>query len=82
MTRRITAVFDGKVLRPDQPVDLVENRHYTVTISEAIPDDRTGADAWELLDQATGSLEAPHDWAEEHDHYLYGAQKRGLAEAE
>ena len=34
-------------------------------------------DAWDVLDQAAGSVQAPADWAAEHDHYLYGSPKRG-----
>ena len=33
-------------------------------------------DAWDVLEVLTGTLEAPHDWASEHDHYLYGTPKR------
>lgn len=32
--------------------------------------------AWDVLDGLTGSIVAPPDWAEEHDHYLYGTPKR------
>ena len=32
--------------------------------------------AWEILDRLAGSITAPPDWAEEHDHYLYGTPKR------
>jgi hypothetical protein len=32
--------------------------------------------AWDVLDELTGSVAAPPDWAEEHDHYLYGIPKR------
>ncbi len=32
--------------------------------------------AWELLDQLIGTVVAPADWSEEHDHYLSGANKR------
>lgn len=34
------------------------------------------AGAWELLEEAAGTLEMPADWASEHDHYLYGTPKR------
>jgi hypothetical protein len=33
--------------------------------------------AWDLLEALTGTIEAPPDWASEHDHYLYGTPKRG-----
>jgi len=35
--------------------------------------------AWDLLEQAAGSVEMPADWAGEHDHYLYGTPKRSPA---
>jgi len=38
-----------------------------------------GADALSVLEALAGSIEAPADWAAEHDHYLYGAPKRGAS---
>lgn len=35
----------------------------------------TQTNAWDTLDAVTGSMEAPCDWAAEHDHYLYGTPK-------
>lgn len=32
-------------------------------------------DAWDVLETLTGSVEAPTDWALEHNHYLYGTPK-------
>ena len=40
-----------------------------------LPSNRT--DALDVLEALAGSIEAPDDWASEHDHYLYGAPKRG-----
>ena len=34
--------------------------------------------AWDILDNLVGSITAPPDWAAEHDHYLYGTEKREL----
>lgn len=31
---------------------------------------------WALLAKMAGSVDMPPDWAEEHDHYLYGVPKR------
>ncbi len=31
---------------------------------------------WDVLDSLAGSVAAQPDWAEEHDHYLYGTPKR------
>lgn len=33
--------------------------------------------AWDILEDMIGSVDAPPDWASEHDHYLYGTPKRG-----
>ena len=33
-------------------------------------------DAWGVLESLSGTIEAPADWAAEHDHYLYGTAKR------
>lgn len=35
-----------------------------------------GVDALAVLESLIGSVDAPPDWAEEHDHYLYGTPKR------
>jgi hypothetical protein len=32
--------------------------------------------AWDVLEQLTGTIAAPADWSEEHDHYLSGTSKR------
>lgn len=36
-------------------------------------------DVWALLNDLTGKLSAPQDWAAGHDHYLYGKPKRDSA---
>lgn len=33
-------------------------------------------DALAVLEKLIGTVEAPSDWAAEHDHYLYGTPKR------
>jgi hypothetical protein len=47
--------------------------------AQANPPRNAGAavDAFAVLESLTGSIEAPADWAAEHDHYLYGTPKRG-----
>ncbi|HET7230718.1 MAG TPA: hypothetical protein VFJ16_11990 [Longimicrobium sp.] len=34
------------------------------------------ADAFAVLESLVGSIEAPADFAAEHDHYIYGTPKR------
>ena len=72
---------DGKVIVPDEPVDLPEGQRFRVTI-EPVPKDRatqaTMPDwvqrAIELSEQMPDDL--PEDLAEQHDHYIHGTPKR------
>jgi len=73
MTQKIEVIFDGKVLKPCTPIQLKKNEHYRVLIE--IEDKKESDTAWDVLDEMTGSIEAPSDWAKEHDHYLYGIPK-------
>ena len=75
MPRTLTAVFDGKVLRPEGSIDLKPNVRYLVTVEQEVPA-AEGPSAWDLLEQLTGTVEGPEDGAVEHDHYLYGTPKR------
>jgi hypothetical protein len=72
MARTVDVVFDGEVLRPEEPLDLEPNRHYRVTIEE--PTGEAG-----VLDDIVAlaqDLDLPPDFAAQHDHYLYGVPKR------
>ncbi|MBI1746345.1 MAG: antitoxin family protein [Acidobacteria bacterium] len=42
MTRTLRAIFDGEVLRPEEPVDLKRNTRYRVTIESE--EEKTGED--------------------------------------
>ena len=75
MSKTLTAVFDGDVLRPDSPIGLEPNTRYVITIQAVVPTVASG-DAWDVLEALTGTLEAPNDWSSEHEHYLYGTPKR------
>ena len=76
MTQQINAIFDGKVFRPEEPVRLEPNTRCVVTIQS--PSVVQTGDAWQLLDEMAGSIEAPADWSAQHDHYLYGTPKKKL----
>ena len=73
--KTLTVVFDGQVLRPTSPPNLEPNRRYVVTV-HPVSEELDTSDAWDVLEQLAGVLEAPADWASEHDHYLYGTPKR------
>jgi hypothetical protein len=74
MGATITAVFDDEVLRPDTSVGLKPNTRSRLAVDGEI---RPAAeqDAWVVLEEVAGTVEAPPDWAAEHDHYLYGTAK-------
>ncbi len=47
-----------------------------ITITELPISATESKDAWDILETLTGSVDAPPDWAEQHDHYLYGTPKQ------
>ena len=61
MSKTLTAVFDGDVLRPDSPLDLKPNTRYVITI-ESVEHSVASGDAWDVLEAMTGTVEAPSDW--------------------
>ena len=73
-TRTLHARFDGKVLKPEEPVNLKQDVRYLITVES---EEATGKQSlWDVLDEFTGKVEGPKDWSEEHDHYLYGVPKK------
>lgn len=76
MVKTLHAIFDGKVLCPEKPVDLEINRHYMLTIESIKEIDMAQNDpAFNLSSLAIKT--GISDLATEHDHYLYGIPKRG-----
>ena len=67
-TRPMTA--EPSVPRSDLQLELLKLYSTEVTSGEL------RQDAWDELEALAGNVEAPRDWAREHDHYLYGAPKR------
>lgn len=73
-TKTLHVVFDGKVLKPEESVDLEQNVRYLVTIERK---EAMGKQSlWDVLSEFSGTVEGPEDWSGEHDHYLYGVPKR------
>ncbi|HEX8598865.1 MAG TPA: hypothetical protein VF952_10170 [Chloroflexia bacterium] len=80
-TTTISVIFDGQVLRPETPLVLQPNPRYLVTIQPDIlgdAGDGTSGDAWNVLERFAGTVDAPRDWSEEHNHYLYGNPRAQL----
>lgn len=84
---KIRVVFDGKVLVPEENLDLEPCERYEITIGEKIdraPQEpktpQPSGNLWDLLEELGGTIEGPEDWSVEHDHYLYGTPKRSEKE--
>jgi hypothetical protein len=73
MSQIITAHFDGKVLIPDEPVQLPVGQPLRLTVETSAPPPARYAD---LLQFAADLPDAPPDLAAQHDHYLYGCPKQ------
>lgn len=77
----LKAHFDGKVIVPDEPVDLPRNEplvvHVEVPRPKRPPKKRRGMSAlkW-LAENAVKDDSLPPDLAYQHDHYLYGTPKK------
>jgi hypothetical protein len=76
---KLKAHFDGKVLVPDEPVDLPIDCVLEVqvrTLPDSSPEDRPLMNLVKLLEALPDNPNAPTDGAAQHDHYLYGLPKR------
>ena len=70
MVQTLEAVYDGTVLRPDEPLPLEANTRVRLTV-EPIPA-KTG-EPLSFLDVARSlRLDGPPDWSRNLDRYLYG----------
>ena len=75
----VHAHFDGKVIVPDEPLDLPPNQALIVKIEPLESETEESALAW-IAANAVDSEALPTDLADQHDHYLYGRpnkDKRG-----
>lgn len=70
----VSAHFDGKVIVPDEPLDLPPNQALILQIqtvgSQGTPEEESVL-SW-LAANAVDSEALPVDLADRHDHYLYG----------
>jgi hypothetical protein len=73
MSHTFVAHFDGKVLVPDEPVDLPVGMPLRLKFEVVQETPSRFAD---FLDLAVDLPDAPTDLALQHDHYLYGSPKR------
>jgi len=74
----LKAHFDGKVLVPDEPVDLPTNCALEVRV-EAVRQNSTHGNTLRRLIEVAKRFpvnDGPVDSAAQHDHYLYGLPKQ------
>ena len=70
----VSAHFDGKVIVPDEPLDLPVNQALVLqiqTVSDQGAPPEESVLSW-LAANAVDSNALPADLADRHDHYLYG----------
>lgn len=70
MTQTIEAVFDGVVLRPDEPLQIEANTRVRVTV-ETLPAEESRPRSF-LRTARSLRLDGPADWSANLDEYLYG----------
>jgi hypothetical protein len=69
MSKTLEAIFDGEVLRPEEPTGLEPNTRVKLTIE---PVDESAGQPKSFLRVARSlNLEGPRDWSERLDEYLY-----------
>lgn len=74
MVKTIDAVFDGEVLRPENPLALEPNTRVRITIETLESSTRKESS---FLETARAlNLEGPRDWSANVDSYLYGGETR------
>lgn len=69
MTKTLEATFDGKVLHPDEPLELAPDTRVRITIETT---EQTEREPVSFLKTARElNLEGPPDWSERFEEYLY-----------
>ena len=71
----VNADFDGKVIVPDEPLDLRPNQALIVQIEPVEGKTEESALTW-IAANAVDSDALPTDMADQHDHSLYGRPKK------
>ena len=79
MTTTLIAHFDGKVIVPDEPVELPTDCPLEIRIEAATAHTQRAGSLSRLAERARqipANPDAPADAAAQHDHYLHGQPKR------
>ena len=71
--KRVKVIFDGHVFRPEEPVDFEPDTRYTAVLTK--DEKETVSVAFQKILERAEDLEIS-DLSRQHDHYLYGTEKR------
>lgn len=75
MSTTLYAMFDGEVLRPDEPLAIAPNTRVRLILET---DEAAAPPAKSFLDTAEAlELDGPPDWSSRLDDYLYGDTDAG-----
>ncbi len=70
MTKTLDAVYDGKVFRPEEPLDLEPNIRVRITIETS--EGKSTKKRSFIQTARSLELEGPSDWSANFEDYLYG----------
>ena len=71
MVQTVEAIFDGAVLRPDEPLAIDPNTRVRVTIETLGGEEEPHASFLQTAQSL--NLQGPADWSARFDDYLYGS---------
>ncbi|HID28387.1 MAG TPA: DUF104 domain-containing protein [Desulfobacterales bacterium] len=72
MVKTMHAIFDGEVLRPQEPVELEPNTPVRITIETTEPSETKAGSFFRIARSLP--LEGPSDWSARFEDYLYGRE--------
>jgi predicted DNA-binding antitoxin AbrB/MazE fold protein len=73
MSKTLEAVYDGEVLRPDEPLELEPNTRVRLTIEPATsPREKSKSF---IRTARSLDLQGPPDWSSRLDDYLYSSER-------
>jgi hypothetical protein len=70
MTTTLYAMFDGEVLRPDQPLPFAPNTRVRLTVEPDLAEPRRPKSFLDTAERL--KIDGPADWSANLDYYLYG----------
>jgi hypothetical protein len=71
MEETIDVTYDGIAFYPESSLSLEPNKRYRIQIiASEEADGEKPKNAWDILEEMTGTIEAPADWSSQRTSYL------------